>query len=436
MSSTRYAEPGAPLSQERWASTPDPEIEPGLKANLVAIRCRSLKDPRDRDLIWSLQKFSREPGGLGQVIAELIQENAGRIGTESMVRLGTGPGRVYSAAEVREVRREMYPRMGRQNSWDSALGGRRQSLHEFFPLQDDSESDIQYDTNLLSARISLDQDPSSEDLKWLRQQIKTFPKVYPASVFTERCEAEAKGSLDGHLSELCLNPEIDLADDDPWYFSGLVSALRAYASKRAEATKVGKVITSIGRAVHEAMDDALAMGGLHLVSGNPGMGNRFAAECHCDSHPGRERNVLVPSGNDDFSFFVAIASKIGVSNNSNSKANLLRHRIEKAILDGKLALVFSMADNLWPQCNPRFGFPSRIAWVVEMVKKGLTVVCLISPSFFDTGNLFKSRAPSLYAEFFGQARMVELSKDFTAVPQDLRKRAGTFCVLLPHGRDE
>jgi hypothetical protein len=24
----------------------------------------------------------------------------------------------------------------------------------------------------------------------------------------------------------------------------------------------------------------------------------------------------------------------------------------------------------------------------------------------------------------------------TGVPEDLRKRAGTFCVLLPHGRDE
>jgi hypothetical protein len=31
---------------------------------------------------------------------------------------------------------------------------------------------------------------------------------------------------------------------------------------------------------------------------------------------------------------------------------------------------------------------------------------------------------------------VVLQMDYIGVPEDLRKRAGTFCVLLPHGRDE
>jgi hypothetical protein len=30
----------------------------------------------------------------------------------------------------------------------------------------------------------------------------------------------------------------------------------------------------------------------------------------------------------------------------------------------------------------------------------------------------------------------KLGKDDTVVPEELRKWAGTFCVLLPYGRDE
>lgn len=60
MSSTRHAKPGAPLRQERFASSYDR----GLLANLVSKRCGVLADPDERAMVWFLQWLSWQPGGL------------------------------------------------------------------------------------------------------------------------------------------------------------------------------------------------------------------------------------------------------------------------------------------------------------------------------------------------------------------------------------
>lgn len=69
MPQTRHAQPGAPLRQERWASSP--AHDRGFKANLVARRCRVVDDANVRELIWFVQACSHERGGLSALAAEL-----------------------------------------------------------------------------------------------------------------------------------------------------------------------------------------------------------------------------------------------------------------------------------------------------------------------------------------------------------------------------
>jgi AAA domain len=80
MSNTRYADPGSPLRQERFASSA--EFDRGLLGNLVAKRCELLERPEDRNLIWWLQLLSWKPGGLRKIAADLIARFPDRIRRE------------------------------------------------------------------------------------------------------------------------------------------------------------------------------------------------------------------------------------------------------------------------------------------------------------------------------------------------------------------
>src|SRR5882757_3630812 len=84
MSSTRRAATGAPFSQERFASS---EFEPGLLANLVAMRCAALADPAHAEIIFFIQHLSHQPGGLTKVAADLLAAFPGMVGP-TMKELG------------------------------------------------------------------------------------------------------------------------------------------------------------------------------------------------------------------------------------------------------------------------------------------------------------------------------------------------------------
>ena len=69
MSSTRYAETGTPLRQERFASS----VPRGLLANLVAMRCAEINPPADRAAVWFAQERSWERGGLETLARDMLQ---------------------------------------------------------------------------------------------------------------------------------------------------------------------------------------------------------------------------------------------------------------------------------------------------------------------------------------------------------------------------
>lgn len=364
MSNTRHAQEGAPLRQERFASAA--RSGRGLMANLVVKRTETLRDLEERSLIWALQKYSHEEGGLEKVSEDLLALWPERFATVAMQKFGTTPGRAYKAEEVKIVRDEIECGMLGNGTracaeWTWPLYG--EEAHSSWNILDDCATD--------EAR-------QQEQIQAARQH----PKSYPASVFLEYCQRRAE-KLPLLLEALCLDTCWDFAKSVPFYFPTLIATLREYVSHRIAQETKGVVTTEIGRIVADVCDYSVDQKIMSLVDGMARTGKTFQAKVWCAQNPGRARYVQVPSSNDETGFYRAIARALGVSINLNSKAHHLRDRIEDVLQSGQLALVMDEAHFLWPTSNFRGALPRRISWIcTALVNHGVPVILIATPQFF------------------------------------------------------
>lgn len=382
MSSTRRATSDGPMRQERFCSSQ--EFERGLMGNLVARRCTILDRADDRELVWFLQNVSHQDGGLKQFAAELCQRYAARVATPAMQHFGSRPGQIYNAKQVEKVREEM------DAAFDYPLRGEC-SLNEM----------VRY----------------------------TAPFDYPAAVFAERCCKEASDHLEKHLAELCLNPALPIADGQPWYFPTLISTLREAQAAYAKENQP-RAVTSIGKAVCDALDYTLDTGRLALVDGETRMGKSFAAKAWYRSHAGRARYVELMSTNDDIGFFRQIAKSIGVSSSLSLKGVQVRERVEETLQSSRLMLVIDEAHYLWPQSRARQSTPGRINWLMTaLVNRGVPVALVTTPQFMRSQKDIEARTAWTSAQFIGRIGHYEkLPASLTA--DELKAVA---LALLPDG---
>jgi hypothetical protein len=98
-------------------------------------------------------------------------------------------------------------------------------------------------------------------------------------------------------------------------------------------------------------------------------------------HPGHARFIEVPPGNDDTSFFRALARGLGLGNFLKYKTGDIRERVESVLLTGDLILVLDEAQRLWPQMNQRYGFPHRIVWLMAMANASVPICLVSTPQF-------------------------------------------------------
>ena len=401
MSSTRLATAGTPFRQERFCSSP--EFERGLMGTLVARRCEQLEDPAARDLIWWIQAQSHEAGGLAGFTERLLARFPERIGTRSMLRIGTGPGRIYTAEEVRAIRTEL-------------------DKPDNFPLRHDPVAEVPMDWDMVQFTI---------DERARRQAVSdTAPTEYPASAFVQVCQDAAKANLERRLGELCLDPDPAILQTQPWYFPGLPDSLRELQAEAIAAQRRGLVVTELGRQVWEAMDFALEGRCMVVIDGKARTGKTFAAKSWCELHPGRARYVQVPSSNDDIGFFRAIARALGVSINQNSKAQQLRDRVEDVLQRGGLMVVFDEAHYLWPQSNYRQALPARINWIMTaLVNHQVPVALVTTPQFMRSQMALEKRTHWSGEQFTGRIGHYQRLPD-TICDADLE---GVARFTLPEG---
>jgi hypothetical protein len=395
MSNTRHASAGAPLRQERFASSE--EFAPGLMANLVAKRCACLQDIGDRELLWLIQSRSWGPGGLRGFVADLLQWFPDEFATPTMRELGVGPRRVYTHKETLRVRdadsEEYYGLFNRKDApWaegDFALRG---------------ESGLR---------------PGAGDA----------PNCYPASAFAEKCRAVARDRLEDWLIELCLNPQTSLSKGPDW-LPEIRKVLRAALEQVAASERARSASTEIGRILADGLEFCLATRHPVLIDGKGRIGKSHEARAWTRCRPGSVRYFQVPSSTDEISFLIALARSLGVSVESSPKAHKLRGRIEQVLHSANLMLVVDEAHYCWPQSNYREALPKRIDYLLkDLADKGVAVALVTTPQFHDHLQRVEDNTPWASEQFLGRiGRYVKLP-DRLSKP-DLESVAR---VLLPDG---
>jgi histone H3/H4 len=400
MSSTRTAKDDSVFHQNRYASST--EFERGLIANLVAKRCSLLDDKADRELIWFVQYLSHQDGGMAAVAKDLIKKYAGQIQTPAMAAIGMTPGKICGADQVKAIREEMP--LGFRDGF--LLKGENDILEIM------SASDRDYTDEFSDAAISRAMRQSAWGSLSLEQKADVHPANYPAAKFVELCHEQANSNLENYLREICLDPRLNLKTG-AWYFPGLIAALREYQDQFVKTKSAGVVTTALGAKVSEVLDYTFFCRGLTLLPGEARLGKTFAARVWCEQHPGQARFVEVPPSNDEGSFFRALARGLGLGNFLQYKAAEIRERVESVLLTGDLMLVLDEAQRLWPQRNLRYGFPSRINWVMAMANHSVPICAITTPQFI---------ALQRAAEEKGQWNSAQLTgriSHYEALPADL-----------------
>jgi hypothetical protein len=357
MSSTRKAKDDSVFHQGRYASSP--EFERGLIANLVAKRCALLDAKADRELIWFIQFLSHQEGGLAAFAKDLIAIHADNLQTPVMAEIGMKPGKICNADQVRKIRKSL-PK-------DEA---------RWFLLKGETDG---YKCGI----ISFEDFAKTEEVEdWRHRDSMGHPVSYPASEFLELFHRSARENLENELREICLDPSNKL-ENNPWYFPGLVRALRDYKAQFITDKSAGIVTTALGAKVGDVLDYTAYSRGLTLMEGEARLGKSYAARVWCEQHPGQARFVEVPPSNDEGNFFRALARGLGLGNFLQYKVTQIRERVESVLLTGDLLLVLDEAHRLWPQRNLRYGFPSRINWLMAMANHNIPICCIATPQFIE-----------------------------------------------------
>ncbi len=103
MSNTRNAAVSAPLSQEKYMSSPEYVALRGISGNAATEKARVMNHPAKRSLILFLQALSLRPGGLQKVCQDFVAMFPDRIGTPAMHAAGIKPGKTYDQKTANKI---------------------------------------------------------------------------------------------------------------------------------------------------------------------------------------------------------------------------------------------------------------------------------------------------------------------------------------------
>jgi hypothetical protein len=356
MSSTRRADAGSALRQERWAS--NPECTTAINALLAAKRIALLEDPELQGVLWFIQMRSLAPRGLIDLVAELFDFFPKRVGSPTMRRIGCKADKSYGRELVLKIRDELPTRFD-------------------FPLKGDV---VDYFANAFR--------PNPEP-----DEIRIGPNSYMGGAFLEAVRKAAL-SLPDHLTQLCLDPEINLADSScsaagVWYFQDLIDGLKRYRRHCADSALEGLAATEIGDRMGETLDFCYRQRRMVLIEGAAGIGKSVTVKAWCKRYPGLVRHVELPSSNDDRSFYAAIAEAVGVARGSAYNGQQIKLKVEEALRSSGLMLVLDEGQFAWPQkYNRPQGVPVRMQWIKTAFDAGTPMALVALPEFSDWQALY------------------------------------------------
>ena len=343
MSSTRRADPNAPLSQERYMSSPEFAELRAISGTAVARRCALLASPGKRQLLWFIQGLSlAEGGGLKQLARELLAMFPERL--------------VFPIRANIDWRSGDHEKLTRQECIQLALGRWSWPQHQEYP-------DI---PSLEEFFIDLCINP--------RLQIRL-----------KQGELETSG-LDMDLARHEF-PELESRDFETAeliYFRDIIGALVEYKHRFEERVKADFCPTAISRQIWKQLDDALKSKTMIVLDGREGRGKTEAVRAWCNCHLGVARFLSLKGRATMTAHFREFARALGVGHARAHTVSHMQAAVEEVLRTSQLMPVIDEAHFTFSQ-GPRMRTrPEMLDWIdTALCNPPLPVALITTPQFMD-----------------------------------------------------
>jgi hypothetical protein len=442
MSSTRYARSGAPISDERFMSSPELAQLRAISGTAVAARCKVLASPVKRELLFFLQAMSIKGGGLIRLAHDLASMFPKRIGTPTMHRLRETGKLKCTKGEAAEIDNEI---MGAS----------------------ESERNDRLVGELLSAMCREEFPDREEEAE--RRRLGQVPSCAWQEKFAECREAAIK-AIPTFITDLCINPRMDfcapgeersasiktesrlrresLGDDasksaEMLQFDDIISALFEYKRQHENSVEAGFCHTAITRKIWAELDAALKTRTMALINGLPGRGKTEAVRAWCECHLGVARFVSLDGTSTKTAQFRELARALGLGHGAARKAQEMQATVKEVLQGSGIMPVIDEAHFFFEQSTRITTRPEMLDWIdTALCNPPIPVALITTPQFMTCMERAAIQAEWNYLQFQRRCkRTIELPprntpEDVKAVAKHLLPEADANTIRLVLGYEK
>ena len=339
--STRRADPNAPLSQERYMSSPEFAELQGISGTAVAKRCALLLPSAKRQLIWFIQGISLAEGGLKKLVRELLKMFPERIVCPYRrdIDWHVGGDEKLTTEECIQLA------LGRWRWPENQEQPDMQSLEEFL--------------------VDLCINPR------LQIRLKTGGGIETSEFDTDLAKQEFPELDDREFIAANLS-----------YFRDILGALVEYKRRYEEQVKAEFCLTAIGRQVWKQLDAALKSRTMVVIDGLEGRGKTEAVRAWCKCHLGAARFISLKGTNTKTAHFNEFSRALGVGHGNSYKVSQMQANVEEVLRVSQLMPVIDEAHfffNQGPRMKTR---PEMLDWIdTALCNPPLPVALITTPQF-------------------------------------------------------
>jgi hypothetical protein len=348
MSSTRRADPNAPLSQERYMSRREFVELRAISGPAVAKRCSLLASSAKRELIWFIQGLSFLDAGCNTLSDGLLKMFPERVGTYKMHKLGMAKNQRYTGREAADIE-------------DTLPGGQ-----EAFALR---------------CACGIEDAP-----------VDYGPPV-PWQNLHAKCFEATKAQLPDFLTELCINPTLQFnapgePHGDPWrmadvdYFQDITGALFEYKRRYEEQVKAEFCHTAISRQIWKQLDDVLKCKTMTVLDDPEGRGKTEAVRAWCKCHLGVARFVSLDGTSTKTTQFGEMARALGIGHGNSRNVSENQAGVKEVLRVSGLMLVIDEAHFLFNQGPRMYTRPEMLDWIDTALCNPPSPVALVTTPQF------------------------------------------------------
>jgi hypothetical protein len=357
------------------------------------------RTPRLVELLWAVQWWSMQPGGLAKFAAHLVNDFPEHFGTKTLIKLR---GQKLSYQDKRTI----FDELPASIAFAICPAVAKSPLAWHFDAQ---------------VAMGIPEDNLLSEIETERE-LQIALKEWDSDRFCEACEALALKQLPAYLHNVCVDLDTNFSDLDtnlsrleccPDVPGLLFAAIDAHAKRRLE--KIAQ--TAVTEKVFDALDYASSERCMVRIEGDSRFGKTESVKAWCESRPGRARLVSVPSSNGLYDLISNVADALGIEHGYKTSKPQTKLKVEFVLRQSGMFLVLDEGTYLLPQAYGRSTAPARLNWVrSEIVDRGLPMALVVTPqSFYADLRKFLGKTGYVMEQFLGRTLMT------VKLPNDLDK---------------